>query len=339
MSTPEKIALVEPTHQHLSIVRQCELLNLPRATYYRDTDWADETEENLNLMRLIDEEYTRHPFYGSRKIRIYLRGLGHKVNRKRVQRLMRKMGIRSVAPSPNTSKPKPEHKVYPYLLRGLEINRANQVWCTDITYIRLAGGFVYLVAIMDWYSRKVLSWEVSASMEDSFCVSALERALRLYPTPEIFNTDQGSQFTSNNFTGTLKDHGITISMDGKGRCMDNIFIERLWRSVKYEEIYLNDYATTEALRKALRKYFHFYNTERPHQTFNGATPIEIYQQSNVECVASDSVWTNRGCPSGRVDSQVDNPWTAKRRCPPVDHKPTHTHPPFDHTTPSRKVAD
>jgi putative transposase len=271
--------MIEPGHSQLSIVRQCELLNLSRATYYRNTDWAGESEENLELMRLIDEEYTKHPFYGSRKMRDYLRRQGHKVNRKRVQRLMQKMGIKSVAPTPNTSKPNIQHKVYPYLLNGLEVTRANQVWCTDITYIRLDGGFVYLVAVMDWYSRKVLSWEVSASMDESFCVSALERALRLYPTPEIFNTDQGSQFTSSAFTGVLKKHHIRISMDGKGRAMDNIFIERLWRSVKYEEIYLNEYATTEKLRKALRKYFHFYNAERPHQTFGGATPLEIYQQS------------------------------------------------------------
>jgi putative transposase len=271
--------MIEPDHSQLSILRQCALLELPRASYYRNAVGAGESAENLNLMRLIDEEYTRHPFFGSRKMRDYLRRLGHRVNRKRVRRLMRKMGIKSVAPSPNTSKPSPEHKVYPYLLNGLDIGRANHVWCTDITYIRLAGGFVYLVAVMDWYSRKVLSWEVSSSMDESFCVSALERALRLYPAPEIFNTDQGSQFTGKAFTGVLKKHEIRISMDGKGRCMDNIFIERLWRSVKYEEVYLNDYATTEELRKGLRKYFHFYNTERPHQTFNGATPLEVYKES------------------------------------------------------------
>ena len=271
--------MIEPNHSQLSIMRQCDLLSLPRASYYRNTDWAYESEENLNFMQLIDEEYTRHPFYGSRKMRDYLRRQGHSINRKRVQRLMRKMGIRSLAPSPNTSLRNIEHKVYPYLLNGLDITRANQVWCTDITYIRLSGGFVYLVAVMDWFSRRVLSWEISASMDDSFCVSALERALRLYPKPDIFNTDQGSQFTGKAFTGVLKEHDIRISMDGKGRCMDNIFIERLWRSVKYEEIYLNDYATTEILRKALQKYFHFYNTERPHQTFNSATPLEVYQQS------------------------------------------------------------
>lgn len=331
--------MIEPNHSQLSIVRQCDLLTLARASYYRDTDWARESEENLNFMRLIDEEYTCHPFYGSRKMRDYLRRLGYEINRKRVQRLMRKMGIKSVAPSPSTSKPCPGHKVYPYLLNGLEINRANQVWCTDITYIRLASGFVYLVAVMDWYSRKVLSWEVSASMEDSFCVSALERALRLYPKPDIFNTDQGAQFTSKDFTDVLKAHEIKISMDGKGRCMDNIFIERLWRSVKYEEIYLNEYATTKALRKALRKYFHFYNTERPHQTFEGATPLEIYQQSELEQVQSDSVWTNCGCPSGRVDRLMDNMRTAKSAVHEVDHKPTHTQPQLDHTTPRKKVAD
>jgi putative transposase len=271
--------MIEPDHSQLSILRQCALLELPRANYYRNASEAEESAENLNLMRLIDEEYTRHPFFGSRKMRDYLRRLGHRVNRKRIRRLMRKMGIKSVAPSPNTSKPSPEHKVYPYLLNGLDIGRANHVWCTDITYIRLEGGFVYLVAVMDWYSRKVLSWEVSPSMDESFCVSALERALRLYPAPEIFNTDQGSQFTGKAFTGVLKKHDIRISMDGKGRCMDNIFIERLWRSVKYEEVYLNDYATTEELRKGLRTYFYFYNTERPHQTFDGATPLEVYKES------------------------------------------------------------
>lgn len=293
--------MIEPSHSQLSIVRQCELLSLSRATYYRNTDWAGESEENLALMRLIDEEYTKHPFYGSRKMRDYLRRQEHKVNRKRVQRLMRKMGIKSVAPTPNTSKPNIQHKVYPYLLNSLEVKRANQVWCTDITYIRLAGGFVYLVAVMDWYSRKVLSWEVSASMDESFCVSALERALRLYPAPEIFNTDQGSQFTSHAFTGVLKQHDIRISMDGKGRAMDNIFIERLWRSVKYEEIYLNDYATTETLRKALRKYFHFYNAERPHQTFDGATPLEIYQQS-VNPIAKDDEKTERASSCSSVET-------------------------------------
>jgi putative transposase len=320
--------MVDAQHTELSIVRQCELLDLPRANYYRNTDWAGESEENLNFMRLIDEEYTRHPFYGSRKMRDYLCRQGYQVNRKRIRRLMQKMGLKSVAPSPNTSKPCLEHKVYPYLLNGMVIDRANQVWCTDITYIRLSGGFVYLVAIMDWYSRKVLSWEVSASMEDSFCVSALERALRQYPKPDIFNTDQGAQFTSHAFTGVLNDHHIQISMDGKGRCMDNIFIERLWRSVKYEEIYLNEYATTEMLRKALRKYFHFYNTERPHQTFKAATPLEIYTRSVTTIKKVHTDHQNQSC-ALVDDSDCVGPAQAetygkaldnkKRRCPQLYH--------------------
>lgn len=279
--------MIDPQHRQLAISRQCELLNLPRSSYYR---WQGkrqgESAENLALMTLIDEEYTRYPFYGSRKIRNYLRRQGYKVNRKRVQRLMRLMGLRSVAPAPNTSIPAKVHKVYPYLLRHVEVTRPNQVWATDITYIRLRGGFVYLVAIMDWYSRKVLSWELSNSMESSFCVSALERALRLHPAPEIFNSDQGSQFTSEAFTKVLKAQGIKISMDGKGRCMDNIFVERLWRSVKYEETYLKDYKSADELRQSLAKYFHFYNQERPHQSFGEATPGEVYRQELKLCEAA-----------------------------------------------------
>jgi len=268
--------MIEPTHPTLSVRRQCELLSLPRSSYYRPCALLEESAENLQLMRLIDEEYLRHPFYGTRKMRDYLQRQGYQVNRKRVQRLMRKMGLASVAPKPNTSAPHPAHKVYPYLLRGLPINRPNQVWCTDITYIRLPAGFVYLVAVMDWRSRHVLSWEVSTTMDDSFCVSALERALRLYGKPEIFNTDQGAQFTGTAFTDTLKNAGIRISMDGKGRALDNMFIERLWRSVKYEEVYLNEYDSVDALRRSLKRYFHFYNLERPHQSFDGATPAEVY---------------------------------------------------------------
>jgi putative transposase len=276
----EKVAMIEPDHGVLSVSRQCELLALPRSSYYRCVDTpTGELKEGLALMRLIDELYTRYPFYGTRKMRDHLRRQGHQVNRKRVQRLMRLMGIQSVAPKPNTSQPAAAHTVYPYRLRGLTIDQPNQVWCTDLTYIRLKGGFVYLVAIMDWYSRKVLSWEVSTSMDASFCVSALERALRLYPVPEIFNSDQGSQFTSEAFTGGLKANGITISMDGKGRCMDNIFVERLWRSVKYEDIYLKEYESVDALKKGLKKYFHFYNRERPHQSFAGATPVEVYRRA------------------------------------------------------------
>ena len=268
--------MIEPNHPKLSISRQCELISLPRSSYYRETQLAEETDENLLLMRLIDEEYTRHPFLGSRKMRNYLCCLGYRVNRKRVQRLMRKMSIESVLPKPNTSLKNKEHKVYPYLLRDMSINRTNQVWCTDITYIRLKGGFVYLVAIMDWYSRKVLSWEVSNSMESDFCVSELERAIRLYGAPEIFNSDQGAQFTSKNFINVLKHHQIKISMDGKGRWMDNVFIERLWRSVKYEEVYLKEYASVADLRSSLNSYFHYYNYERTHQSLESLTPAEVY---------------------------------------------------------------
>jgi len=269
--------MIEPKHSKLSITRQCQLLSLNRATYYASCHLTNGVEDSFNimLMNLIDEEYTRHPFYGTRKMVVYLGNKGYPVNRKRVQRLMRKMGIQSVAPKPNTSKVRKGHKVYPYLLVGLDINHAHQVWSTDITYIRMAHGFVYLVAIIDLYSRQVLAWEVSVTMEDSFCVSALERALRLFPKPDIFNTDQGAQFTGNSFTGVLKAHGIRISMDGKGRALDNIFIERLWRSVKYEEIYLNEYQDVSHLKQSLKKYFHFYNTERPHQSLEYRTPVEF----------------------------------------------------------------
>ena len=272
--------MIDPDHPDLTVTRQCQLLHLNRSTYYASRTVAEQPREsdfNLELMNRIDEEYTRHPFYGSRKIAVYLRGLGYPVNRKRVRRLMRKMGIQSVAPKPNTSQGRKGHKIYPYLLSGLQVTHAHQVWSADITYIRLSRGFVYLVAIIDLYSRQVLSWEVSVTMEDSFCVSALERALRLYPKPDIFNTDQGAQFTGNAFTDVLKTQGIKISMDGKGRALDNIFIERLWRSVKYEEIYLNEYRDVDHLKKSLKKYFHFYNTERPHQSLNYCTPIEFDQ--------------------------------------------------------------
>lgn len=285
MSVQEKKMCIQPDHPHLSVQRQCELIELPRSSYYRKTGGKQETDQNLEIMRLIDEEYTRHPFYGTRQMRNYLRREGFKVNRKRVQRLMRKMGIQSIAPKPNTSKPHPQHKVYPYLLKNLEITRPNQVWCTDITYIPFAKGFVYLTAVMDWYSRYVLSWELSITMDCEFCVSSLERALRCHGKPLIFNTDQGSQYTSMEFTGKLKDHGIKISMDGKGRAMDNIFIERLWRSVKYEEIYVQEFKSVEQLRSSLKKYFDFYNNERPHQSFDGQTPAEIYHGENIlRCV-------------------------------------------------------
>ena len=275
--------MIDAGEAKLSISRQCELLALPRGSYYR-LAMCSESAENLTLMRLIDEIYLQHPFYGSRQMRNHLnRHKGYGINRKRVQRLMRLIGLVSVAPGPHTSKPGKgkQHQIYPYLLRGRVIDRPNEVWCTDITYIPMKHGFVYLVAVMDWYSRYVLSWEVANSMDESFCVSALERALRLYGTPEIFNTDQGAQFTGKAFTDVLKANDIRISMDGKGRAMDNIFIERLWRSVKYEEVYLKEYQDVEQLRKSLKKYFHFYSTLRPHQTFGGMTPHEVYEGKYV----------------------------------------------------------
>jgi len=273
--------MIEPGNTNLSVAKQCELIALPRSSYYRNANYANKTEENLLLMSLIDEEYMRHPFLGSRKLRNYLRRQGHKINRKRIQRLMQKMGLVSLAPKPNTSLGNKARKVYPYLLRNLKIDRVNQVWSTDITYIRMRGGFVYLVAVMDWHSRQVLSWEVSNTMDSHFCVSALESAIRTYGEPEIFNTDQGSQFTSDAFTSVLKDNKIQISMDGKGRWVDNVFIERLWRSVKYEEVYLNEYHSVEDLRRGLGQYFQYYNHERTHQSLGNLTPSEVY--NTVKC--------------------------------------------------------
>jgi len=277
LSLADKRGAVEPGHPQLSIARQCALLGLSRASYYRGEPLAQDQTENLMLMRLIDEEYTRHPFYGSRKMAFWLRRQGYRVSRKRVRRLMRRMGLQSVAPKPATSQPAPAHPVYPYLLRGLAIERPNQVWCSDITYIRLAHGFVYLTAVMDWYSRYVLSWEVSVTLAEEFCISALESALRGHGQPEIFNSDQGAQFTSQAFTAVLKAAGVRISMDGKGRALDNIMVERLWRTVKYEEIYLKEYRRVTDLIAALKAYFWFYNHERPHQSLAGATPIQVHR--------------------------------------------------------------
>ena len=286
MSVAEKVACIEEKDPKLSISRQCELLRLPRSSYYRPRVACFESAENLDIMRWIDEEFLRHPFYGSRKMRDYLNRKGFSVNRKRIQRLMRLMGLESVAPKPNTSKRRKEHKIYPYLLKKMSITAPDQVWCSDITYIRMPHGFVYLTAIMDWASRYVLSWEISVTMNDDFCVSALKSALRSHQAPEIFNTDQGSQYTGNAFTGTLKEHGVKISMDGKGRCMDNIFIERLWRSVKYEKIFLEEFESVPKLLAGLKEYFEFYNFERPHQSFSGKTPAEMYWGEEVAKMAA-----------------------------------------------------
>ena len=266
--------------EELPLSRQCELAEVPRATVYRRlaTKVPQETgEEELLLCKLIDEEYTNRPFYGSRRMVVFLRGAGHVVNRKRVQRLMRSMGLAGMAPGPNTSKAHPQHKIYPYLLRGVPVTRPNQVWSTDITYIRLARGFAYLVAVIDWYSRKVLSWRLSNSMDASFCVDCLEDALREHGRPAVFNSDQGSQFTSAVFTDVLQREGVEISMDGRGRALDNIFVERLWRNVKHEDVYLKGYANITELMVGLAQYFAFYNGERPHQSLGYLTPAGVYR--------------------------------------------------------------
>ncbi len=255
--------------------RQCQLLGLSRASLYYEPQ--SETVENLELMRLLDKQYTRCPFYGVRRMTAWLEQQGQTVNEKRVHRLLRKMGILAIYPKPRLSQPAPGAQVYPYLLRGMQIERVNQVWSTDITYIRLLSGFIYLVAIMDWYSRYVLAWEVSNTLESSFCLTALDRALHR-AQPEIFNTDQGAQFTSQAFTGTLLAHGIKISMDGRGRALDNIFVERLWRSVKYEEVYLKDYRHVPDAISGLSGYFGFYNGERLHQSLDYQTPAAVYRQ-------------------------------------------------------------
>ena len=234
-------------------------------------------ESELILLKLLDEEYTRHPFYGSRRMKVFLTNCGYSINRKRVQRLMQQLGLAGMAPGPNTSKPHPQHKIYPYLLRGVDIIRPNQVWSTDITYIRLPRGFVYLVAVIDWYSRKVLSWRLSNTMDAGFCVDCLEEAIKNYGSPEMFNSDQGSQFTSDAFTGVLIGNGITLSMDGRGRALDNIFVERLWRTVKYEEVYLKQHNSVPGLLIGLTQYFQFYNEARWHQSLGYQTPDVVYQ--------------------------------------------------------------
>ena len=265
--------MVERGHPDLSVRRQCELLRVNRAGLYYEP--VGESEENLLLMRLLDEQYTRTPFYGRRRMTEWLATVGHEVNCKRVARLMELLGIEAVYPKPRLSQPGEGHRIYPYLLRGATVERVNQVWSTDITYIRMAQGFLYLVAVMDWFSRFVLSWSLSLTMEVDFCVEALKRALRRGP-PDIFNSDQGSQFTSEKFTGVLAERQIAISMDGRGRCMDNIFVERLWRSLKYEEVYLKDYASVTEARAGIAGYFQFYNHERLHQSLDYRTPAAIY---------------------------------------------------------------
>jgi putative transposase len=262
----------------IPICRQCELLGLPRSSYYYESRRDD--SYSLHVMNLIDEQFTKTPFYGVERMTAWLHRQGQRVNHKRVRRLMRLMGLKAVYPKPRLSLSNQAHKTYPYLLRNLVINHPDQVWCADITYIRMLHGFVYLMAVMDWYSRFVLSWEISTTLDTPFCLSALQQALEL-STPEIFNTDQGSQFTSREFIRRLEKKDIRISMDGRGRVYDNIFVERLWRSVKYEEVYLHHYQTVSEARDGLAKYFLFYNMERLHASLGYQTPYEIYVKERV----------------------------------------------------------
>lgn len=265
--------MIDPDEHTLSQVRQCQLLNINRSTYYLEI--SGETEHNIRLMNLIDEEYTAHPFYGSRRMAAWLCHQGFPVNRKRIQRLMRLMGLEAIYPKPNLSKAQSEHKKYPYLLKDIEIVSPRQVWSTDITYIRLREGFAYCTAVIDWYSRYVLSWKVSNTLDNSFCIEALEEALEM-GKPDIFNTDQGVQYTSKDFTNVLEQAAIRISMDGKGRALDNVFVERLWRSLKYEDIYLKDYSSVKEARQGIEQYFSFYNNERLHQALGYRCPREVF---------------------------------------------------------------
>lgn len=271
--------MIDQEHENITISRQCELLELPRASYYYESTRDDSYNELITNM--IDEQFTKTPFYGVPRMTANLIKMGHQVNQKRIRRLMRKMGLEAIYPKKNLSKAHPDHKKYPYLLKDMVIDHPDQVWGVDITYIRLQHGFIYLVAVMDWYSRYVLAWDISTTMDIAFCTRALENALKV-SNPEIFNSDQGSQFTSNDFTGILAREGIRISMDGRGRAYDNIFVERLWRSVKYEEVYLHQYLTVPEARKSLDKYFMFYNTERIHESLGYKTPYEIYFKKLLE---------------------------------------------------------
>ena len=294
MSRSIRRAMIDRDHQQLSLVRQCILLDVSRASvYYRPVPTR---AEDLELMALMDRQYLKTPFYGSRKMKAWLLQQGYLVSRKRVRRLMRLMGLEAIYRRPNTSKPAPGHRIFPYLLKGVEVNRVDQVWAADITYIPMAKGFLYLVAIMDWHSRHVLAWKLSNTMDTSFCVAALEEALGK-GRPEIFNTDQGSQFTSEAFTQTLQEQRVQVSMDGKGRYLDNIFVERLWRSIKYEEVYLKAYQTVAEARTGINAYLEFYNRQRPHQALGYRTPAEVYQHGQEERGAAAE---EAGLPSGLV---------------------------------------
>jgi len=288
-SLEQRRSWIQSEHSVLSVRRQCELLGLARSSWYYQP--REVSAENLSLLRLLDEQYTRCPFYGVRRMTAWLRTQGHLVNSKRVARLMRALGITAIYPGPRLSVPGEGHEIYPYLLRDVVVERRDQVWSTDITYIRLAQGFVYLVAVLDWFSRYVLAWELSVTMDVGFCIDALERALERGARPEIFNSDQGAQFTSQAFTGRLRAADIRISMDGRGRALDNIFVERLWRTVKYEEVYLKDYASVPSARANLDAYFRFYNQERLHQSLGYQTPAAVY---GAEPIGPEQIARRRG---------------------------------------------
>ncbi len=274
-SVEERRQMIEPAHPSLSVTRQCALLELPRSSYYHRPE--PEPAENLRLMRVIDETYLAYPFFGSRQMECWLRRQGHRVNRKRVQRLMRLMGLEAIYQKPNLSRANAAHRVYPYLLRHLAVTRPNQVWATDITYVPIQGGYAYLCAVLDWHTRCVLAWELSNTLDTAFCVRAVQRAIIQHGPPETFNTDQGCQFTSAEFTQPLLAAGIKLSMDGKGRCLDNVFVERLWRTVKYEEVYLKAYVSLVNAHAQLDTYFRFYNERRPHSSLADATPGETHR--------------------------------------------------------------
>lgn len=277
MSRDRRKALISVEYGRLSVAHQCELVGISRSTHYYTA--KGESEFNLDVMRRIDRQYLDTPWYGSRQMARHLRRNGISVGRTRVRRLMRLLGLQAIYQRPRTTIPSTQHRVYPYLLRDLVVERPNQVWCADITYIPMRRGFLYLVAVMDWHTRAVLSWRLSNTMESGFCVEALREALSRYGRPEIFNTDQGSQFTSEEFTGVLTDAGIRISMDGKGRWMDNVFIERLWRSLKYECVYLREFETGEDARSEIGNWLDYYNTDRPHSSLADKTPMEVYSRT------------------------------------------------------------
>jgi putative transposase len=287
MSAPDRRAKLDRDHASLSVRRQCTMLGIARSGVYRLPRPAN--DDDLALLRRIDELFTRWPFLGSRRMTAMLRAEGRTINRKRVRRLMRRMGIAALGPKPRTTKPAPGHAIFPYLLRDMTVERANQVWAADITYIPIGRGFLYLVAVMDWSSRAVLSWRLSNSMDVAFCVSALEEALARFGRPEIFNTDQGSQFTSAAFTGVLASTGIRISMDGRGRWMDNVFIERLWRSLKHEDVYLKGYADGHEAKAGIAEWIGFYNNQRPHQALGNRTPMSVWRDNVTHALGERAV--------------------------------------------------